>query len=219
MDLNELRKLHREALSKAKAINETAKGEDRDLTDEENGQIESLLTEANDLKARIAAAEKGVDRQKRLATALKDLDESQGRQTSPDEIEDPMDAARRITVGQDRRELDLTCGFSNYSEFCETIRRKDTPSMSFAGDERLEFMAAAYGQNEAAGEDGGFLVPPEYSNRLLERAQQKLGIIEKCDKLVLKGNSIVVNGVVDHDRSGTTYRYGGVVAYWVDEAD
>lgn len=216
MKLKELRKQHWEVLSKARAVNDAAKAEDRELTDEESGQIESFLSEANDLKPQMEAAETSADREQRLATALTDLDKPQGRRTEPDSLE--VDDLGSIQVGKDRREDDLTCGFRTYTDFCQTIRQKDTPGSPFAGDERLDFMSAAYGQQEATGEDGGFLTPPWYSNRLLERAQKKLGIVEKCDKIVLKGNMIVVNGTVDHDRSGTTYRYGGVIAYWVDEA-
>lgn len=213
MTLAEMRQARAAKIKEATELNAKAKAEERALSDEENTKIDALLAEADGFDGQIKAAAEADQRQARLGAAQHSLAAPPGRKTTPD----ALDALKGAEV-KDNREDDLTCGFPTYDEFCHVIRSKDTPGSRFAGDERLDFMTAAYGQNEATGEDGGFLIPPVYSNRMLERTQERLGIIEQCDKLTLTGNSITVNGTVDHDRSGTTYRHGGVVVYWVGEA-
>jgi len=131
-----------------------------------------------------------------------------------------------ITVGGDRREDDPANGFKNFGEFCQVVKgagkdggRPDERLMIAAvGAEKAGGEKAPYGSNEGSGADGGFLVPPEFSNRMLERTEGELDIMGQTDRLTLAGNSITVNGSVDHDKSSTTYRYGGVIPYWVGEA-
>ena len=109
-------------------------------------------------------------------------------------------------------------GFNSFGEFARDVQAAEghTPS-----DHLQKVMAAgkASGQSEGVGAEGGFLLPTELSNNVMTRAQGVLGIMALCDwSQGIKGNSLEVVGYIDHDRSGTTYRYGGVIPYWVAEA-
>jgi HK97 family phage major capsid protein len=125
---------------------------------------------------------------------------------------------RAITSGLKHRVTDdKKGGFAHYGDFLRAVQVASKPGA--AVDENLLAMNAAYGNNEDSGSEGGFLIPPEYSNRIIERVEGQLPILAKCDRLTLTGNSVTVNGMADHDKSSTTYRNAGVVAYWVGEGD
>lgn len=116
-----------------------------------------------------------------------------------------------------RVEDDPQGGYARYEDFCSAVVSASTPGGMV--DENLLILNAAYGQTGESGADGAFLTPPEYSNRIVERVHGVLPLVSMCDQLTLQGSSVTVNGMSDHDRSGTTYRHGGVVAYWVGEGD
>lgn len=195
----------------AKAIRDAAKAEERDLTDEQGVKLDELLAKAEALEAEAVKLDQAEQRMARLGAAEAELATPRGRKSQP---EDP---AAGISVGKDLWEEDMKLGFPTYGEFCHIVKTASLPGAAM--DERLVKIRAAYGAHTGSGEEGGFLVPPEYSNRIFERAMTILPLLGQCDRLTISGNSITVNGTVDHNRNGTTYRYGGVVVYWVGEAD
>lgn len=209
--IEELRKAKAEAIKSAKAINDVAEAEKRELTEDEAAKVDDLLTEAERLEADVQAAEKAQQRSARLAANVADLDRSRGRKTEPDTTD--------VTVGKDLREDDPTGGFGDFGELARAVQAACHPGHMVI-DPRLQILNAAYGQAEYGGEEGGFFVGTDYSTKLYERVMEALDIIGKCDRVVIGGssNSLEVTASVDHDRSSTTYRYGGVVPYWVGEA-
>jgi len=213
LTIEQLRKARVNALEEAKSIEQAANDEDREQTKEEGERIDTLIDNAKVIGAQIEGREQADSRSERLATGLAELDEPEGRRTSPDSVMQPA----RVKVGKDRWEDDPQLGFKTYGDFCRTVKAASLPG-SGIDDRLLKIRAAAQGANTQSGEEGGFLVPPEYSNRIYERASQLLPVLNQCDRLTIGGNSITVNGTVDHNRNGTTYRYGGVVVYWVEEA-
>lgn len=197
----------------AKAITDAAKAEDRDITEEETAQVDTLLDEAEAYVPQIAKAEAEEARALRLATAVTDLSQAVGSRVEPDAIVQP---GAGVTVGATLWENDPKLGFPTFGHFCRSVKGACRPGSMV--DERLMKIVAAYGANTASGEEGGFLVPPEYSNRIYERTGELLPILEQCDRLTITGNSITINGMVDHAKNATTYRYAGLVVYWVAEA-
>lgn len=142
-----------------------------------------------------------------------------GKLATGDDGKTPAD----VTDVHDRVEDDPKLGFKSVEDFARCVKTASDPDRKADVDDRLRKVAevqskAPYGNNESAGAEGGWLVPPEFSNRILERAADELPIISKCDQIVLSGNSITINGAVDDDRSDSTHRYGGIVVYWVGEA-
>ncbi len=211
----ELRTKRAGVLKAAKTVNEKARTEDRDLTDDEKTDIDAKLAEAEQLEAGIAQIEADMARQNRLKTGMADLDKPLGRRTAPDSVEDEV---AKVIVGKNRLEDDPTGGFRSPNEQFRAIKAAGIPGAVSRVDERLLILNAAYGQSEESGEEGAFLLAPEFSNRIVERGMEIVPILKQCDRLTLGSNSITVTGLVDHDRSGTTYRYGGIVVYWVAEA-
>ncbi len=122
----------------------------------------------------------------------------------------------RITGVKDNADDDPKGGFKNFGEFVSKVKIAHTGGEV---DDRLKRIKAAQGQNEADGSEGGYLLVPEFSNRIVERmTEDPTGILARCDKYVMGSNALTILGVNDADRTAAATRYGGVIAYWVAEA-
>lgn len=73
------------------------------------------------------------------------------------------------------------------------------------------------GNNESVDSDGHFLVPPTFSTAIFERIYHNDELINRCDKYTCTGNQMVFPAVDETSRVDGS-RYGGVQAYWFDEA-
>jgi len=184
------------------------------LTKDEEQRMTAIVTELKGLEDKKVQAEKNEQLKKDMEARR-----TWGEQLAdaPEDIVEPDTESPAATV-QERVLEDPRCGFARYDDFALAVKKACDVGNGPVHN-NLRIMQAAYGQNTEVGADGGFLIPPEYSNRILERAQAVAPVIEQCDKLTLKGNSVMINGMIDHDKSSTTYRYGGVIVYWVGEAD
>ena len=202
----------------AQAVDKLAEQEKRELTEEEASKVDALLEEAKTLQAEIDKAKANDDRKKRLSDATASLSQPSNRTpgiTQALSLAVPDDAG--ISTGDSRVDRDPLGGFDNLNEYFIAIKAAGRPGHPV--DARLLTIEAAAGANTEYGEEGGFLVLPSVSNTFLEKAMAALPILAQCDKLTLTGNSVTVKGLSDHDRSGTTYRYGGIVVYYVGESD
>jgi len=121
----------------------------------------------------------------------------------------------RIGDVHDNELDDPMCGFKSSGEFLRCVKRAAAGSE----DKRLLIAKAALGQHTADGDDGGYLVPPELIGGIGERQKlDETGILGRCQKIAVAGNSITMNFVHDADASSSTQRYGGVVVYKPAEA-
>ena len=125
-----------------------------------------------------------------------------------------------VEVGDDNTvDNDPKQGFEDFGEYTKSVIVSSKKGNQV--DERLVKIEAkaAQGNNTLSGADGGFLIPPEFSNRLIERQTDQFSVLQHCDKITMSSNSLTINGCSDHDKNGTSTRYGGLVVYWVAEAD
>jgi len=182
----------------------------------EAGIIEEVEVD-EDIEGQVKAAVKGIG--EGLADSVKTLVKNE-----LDVAIKAIDKAGVLDVSKvhDGIEDDPTGGYKDTNELFREIKRGSTPGEVL--DDRLKFMRyqsvkAPTGNNEGSGSDGEFLVAPEFSNRWLQREGVGLGLINLTDNYTLTGNSLEVIGMIDHDKSSTTYRHGGVVVYWVGEGD
>lgn len=134
----------------------------------------------------------------------------------------------RVTGGTPMAEDDPLGGFKSTGHYLRDVKHACNPAQPFVSEELAAWQKmwgamnkAPSGQSEASGEEGGFAIIPEFSRQVITRVgEEDIGVIGACDLLsVGQGNSITVTGLVDHDRSGTTYRYGGLVVYCIAEAE
>lgn len=87
-------------------------------------------------------------------------------------------------------------------------------------DWRLEFQQrAALGANEKVGADGSYLVQADFSNQLLEAVAYESELASRCTEIPLsaKANSVKLPRIDETSRADGS-RWGGVRAYWADEA-
>lgn len=131
------------------------------------------------------------------------------RRTEP--VDDPNEeAARRAgDPGQKR-------GFASLGEQLLAVMRYER-TKGTVRDPRL--FAGPAGADEIAPSEGGFLVQKDFSAELLTRMYSTGDIVSRCRKIPISGNA---NGVkinaIDEDSRADGSRWGGVLAYWVNEA-
>lgn len=189
--LLELKQKRAAAFDKADAILKRAQAENnRSLTEAEIADIKAAKDEMATLKAQIEAEESVI--------------EMRGEMGQP---------GARISVHDNREDKP----FASLGEMLQCVRvAAVTPS---AIDPRLNPRAAALGLNEKVGAEGGFLVGTDVSKDLLEEMHESEVLAPLCDQVPISNdsNSIKINGVDETSRANGS-RFGGVQAYWADEA-
>jgi HK97 family phage major capsid protein len=182
-----------DALKRANELNAVT---DRALTEAEATELNGLMADIGTLNARITTAEQ---------LANEDAGLSAGGIV--------VREGAQITVN-DNRAADPTRGFRSFGEFAKSVIAAGVHGPR-GMDERLVIGAAApstFG-NEAAGADGGFLVPPSYSNELYRLTLLDNALLPFTSNVNVEGNSMVFPKTEQ-----TPWGTNGVRAYWQAEA-
>lgn len=185
------------AVASARQITDLAATENRDLTAEEQTQVDGFLATAEGLNSAIASQQRLIDAERSIAGTALEL---------------PEDA--RIEAGAPNLLQDPQRGFQSFGHFlgavCGAVVR---PS---AVDERLSLSAAAATSyaNESVGADGGFLVPPQYSSEIMSVIDGGESLFARVRQIPVSGNSFLFPAS-EETAHGTT----GVQSYWDGEAD
>lgn len=110
-------------------------------------------------------------------------------------------------------ESDPRRGFRNFGEYAQAVRTASMPGTR--PDDRLLIGAAApstYG-GEGVGSDGGFAVPPQYSNDIWTHSLEQNSLLPLTDNDNISGNSMV------YPKDETTpWGTDGIRGYWQAEA-
>ncbi len=181
-------------VKEARSLTDLVASEDRDMSDDEVAAFDAL-------RARIDAASAAIDRETALIA---------------DEARIGL-AAVSGPVVTDNREADPLHGFRTVGEFMQTVYQAEKPGKSI--DERLLIgggrNAAAPGvfANESAGQDGGFLVPPQFSQQIFKLSLGEDSLLPLTDNVEVSGNSMAF----PKDET-TPWGTNGIRAYWQGEA-
>lgn len=111
-------------------------------------------------------------------------------------------------------------GFASVGEFMNAVHEADVPGG--ARDKRLARISdAATGANEATGSDGGYLVPPEYADGILDLVKDESAIYPMARRVQINGNRLIEVYLNETNRKdpSTGSRHGGILAYWKGEAE
>lgn len=211
MDIQELQ----ERLQSLKADNDVilakAQAEKRDLSDEEGRQFDSNL-------ACFEATKKNIERLQQNDEHQAVLVAPNGRQTKPAPVADDPESLnpaprRPVITALPNPVLEKNGGFRSLGEMALHVRRSCMEGG--ATDPRLERLAAAstYG-NEASGGDGGFAVPPEFRNAIMQTVLGEESLASKCD-IVNTGSNTFTCPV---DETSPWQTSGGILANWDGEA-
>lgn len=184
------------AVEAARKLNDLAATESRDLSDDEQSQIDAHLAAVETLNAQIAREERLIEAERTMKGTALDLPEG-----------------ARIGAVENNVAADPQRGFAHFGDYLSAVR---TASMRpSATDERLLLTAgpSTYA-NESVGADGGFLVPPQYANAIMS-------VIEGQDSLLSRVRQIPISGTEFKFPANETTAHGtgGIQAYWDAESD
>ena len=224
-DLKALKAKLAEITANAKAITSAAKTEKRDLTDEQLGQVNAFLNEAETVKAEITAGEKELEAVRKVEALDADLKTSKGRKTAHDQLggarslSDEIKNESVLTSGMHDRVLDdAKRGFKNLGEFAGSVHGVANGGQP---DERLRIMGAAGDptQQQSVGADGGFLVPPSFSSTIYDGLQaDPQSLLALCDQYTIPfgTDSMTFPANAETSRADGSRR-GGIQGYWKSE--
>jgi HK97 family phage major capsid protein len=211
--------------AEAVKISDKAKEEGREPTEEESAEIDRLFAVAEEATTLATEAKKREDRAAKVDAARADLKKPRQRasQSNANVVNDPPPDpnAHQYAVSSDMHDNlldDPRHGWVTFNAFAAAVK---AAFLQRGVDEKLKIVAAAAGNTGLTGEDGAFLTAPEFSDQVYERTIMALQILQDCDRITLTGRANIINipYFVDHDRSSTTYRHAGVVAYRLAEGD
>ena len=188
------------AIKAAMTLNTVAADAGRDLSAEEQSQIDAHLADVEALAPQIA-------RQHALIEAARTAPVPAGAVP----LELPDDA--RIEAGLPRVMTDPQRGFAHLGQFAAAVRTAVLrPS---AADQRLHLEAAAASTyaNESVGADGGFLVPPAYASEILSVIESPENLFSRVRQVPVSGNTLIIPA-----NESTAHGTNGIQAYWDSEA-
>ncbi|WP_342617216.1 phage major capsid protein [Rhodoferax sp. GW822-FHT02A01] len=189
--LRELQARKSSTVTAMRAITDKASAESREPTAEENEKFKSLRAEAANIEA-------AIEREQDLIA----LEKSSGV-VIPDNAH---------IATEDNRNADATGGFKSFGEFASAVIQSHVGG-GRGMDDRLRAAAPTTFGNEAAGADGGFVVPPQYSSEVFALSLGEDAFIPMTDNTEISGNSMVFPKTEQ-----TPWGSNGVRAYWQAEA-
>ena len=210
-----LRRQAAAAITTAEGIQAEISAEDCALDDSEiesrATEIQSLVAQTNRLRTRADTLEE-LDRARIAGEALDDP-ESGG----PDPVADGG-VPRVPAIARDPRE-EGRCGFRSIADFALAV----VGQAQMRHDTRLDTLfrpeAAASGMSQGVGSDGGFMVPPSFSQEIWDGLNAMPdNILARCDQIPIEGESLTLIANSETSRA-TGSRYGGIRGYWLEEAE
>lgn len=110
-------------------------------------------------------------------------------------------------------------GFNHLGEYAAEVRksRGGVPSEKLNKHLNSELVKkSATSMGELVGSDGGFMVPPTFSDKIFERVYENNDLLKKTDNYTVTGNTMVFPRNNESSRANGS-RWGGVRAYWLEE--
>ncbi len=175
-----------------------------------DGEFDSkeLLDETKQLKDEIVSLEEQRDSLTEAIGDLNDLDEKLSKSTGRTVKPAPVDRSER-SFRVKEYEDDGTLGFRHLGEFAMTAMNHKVRGKT---DERLSRAATTYG-SEAVGQDGGYAVPTQFVNNIMEQVIAESSLLGSTDLLTTSTNSVTV----PVDETTPWQSSGGIIAEWGDE--
>jgi HK97 family phage major capsid protein len=189
------------------AIKKAVETEQRAMTPEEKKKVGELLTEIRSLSEELTLEQEEL--------AVDDIVNQSRRAPIRPTVDDKDEIMNRF-IHLPKKEL----RYSTLGEFVsDTIqadpRRAGKISNKLAAN--ME-MARASGMNETSPADGGFLVQPDMSSRLIEPLFAAGGdaILSRLNTTNVSGNGLNFKAISETTKSSSSW--GGIVMYWLGEA-
>jgi HK97 family phage major capsid protein len=215
-DIEALKRQWVECVDKAEEMRALTEGDDgRPLTEPETTEFNGLLEEADRLEVLIQDAQDAADK----AAVRAAVDDRRRRVDTAPSPRTRLNAGplSRVSYMHDRILDDPRRGFSGWGDFAMSIVDAFTPGRGVQ-DERLLKIAAASGMQQSQGSQGGYLVPPSFSQQIWDGLNQAPeNIMAMCDQYPVTGESLTIPANAETSRANGS-RYGGIQGYWLAEA-
>lgn len=197
---------HLEALNDLEILTATAADEDRDLTADELKQVQELSAKIDNLGTQLNAF--------RATEAART---SAGRKAASENGGKPLPGLPRArTVEPSPKKNAGTFDFANFGEFIMTVKNAGLKNdeRTEGANQRLTNATSTYG-NEGTGQDGGFLVPPDFRTAIWKKVTGEDSLFSRVEQFVTGSNSLTFpkDEVTPWDTTN------GVQAYWGGEGD
>lgn len=203
MDLKQARQKKADLLKQATAIHDKANAEKRPMTEEEMKLDDDLFAQITQTSDEIRRMERILEEERSMVSVRDANTEAQNRGETEARV----------------RAFDPAKPFKSFGEQMMAIWRAGDPNQRII-DPRLNAVGVASGLSEGVPSDGGFLLQPEYAAGLLRRTYEMGAISSRVRRLPIgaNSNSLRINAIDERSRVDGS-RWGGVLAYWTNEAD
>ncbi len=205
--IQELTQKKNALVKKAEAILDKADSENRDVTPEEQTEVNGLTAEAEHCAKQVTSRsalreiERGAET-RRLAEAA--------------EADDPGDAG---TPGDGSPSAERFAGLGDFAKAVIRAGVIHKTGVKEALDPRLEKLAAVSGMNEGAGAEGGYLVQTDIASGVITEAFETGQLLSRVRDLRCGDNSNGMEIPIEDESSRVKgSRHGGVQVYWAGEA-
>ncbi len=201
-------------------IQAVADTEKRDLTAEEQGDLDQRLNQYETLEVQLKQRRRLDEQTLRLRNPVPIVADTEGenRQTVPDipgrtagtsvDLTEEQRASIRVT---ERAVADPRWGWRSFGEFGAGVI--EASKRGGVTDERFTRALSIYG-SEAVGADGGFAVPPDFKSNVMVELEGEESLLARTDQLSSGSNSLTV----PKDETTPWQTAGGVLPYWTGEA-
>lgn len=202
---------------RAETIQANADGESRDLSEDEQEELERIFGEYD-------AAETKLKIRRRIAGLSGGLAESLGRRTQPEPPEGGTQGAAPVLPAQQpgtrpsapaqprSREETERWGWPSLGHFAMAVRRAH-PAAGMQADPRLFRGQPTTVSTEGVGEDGGFAVPPEFRREITQLVFGEESLVARTD-LMQSGSNV---WTAPKDETTPWQSTGGIQANWEGE--
>jgi HK97 family phage major capsid protein len=211
MSIEQLKARLAEIQDAATAIQAKADAEKRDLSEDEDKQLEGYMAEFDKTAA-------DIQRRERLEAQSAKLTASAGRKAAPNKVEntngrgkdDDFVEGKDIRVNRQTAAQGARWGWQGFGDFAYAVKNV---ALGRSVDDRLTNASLTTYGSEGVGPDGGFAVPPEFRATILQKVMGDESILSRCDQVQTSGYSITV----PKDET-TPWGTAGIQGYWDGEA-
>lgn len=203
-----------ELKEEANSIQARADAEKRELTADEEKEIEQIFASFEKCEADIERRERIDSINAKVATPGK-------RRTEPDDLQnrsggdgggrEPAQPKRRTVIEASDRDLRGKWGFRSSAEFLSAVLASSQKGGSI--DPRLVANAPTTYGSEGVGADGGFAVPPDFRTTIMQKVMGEDSLLSMTDQNPVSGNSLTFPA----DETTPWQSSGGIQAYWENE--
>lgn len=188
-------------------IQARADAESRDLTEDEQTEIDRIFAE-------FRRTEGEIDRRSRMVEIGNKVKETFGPRAEP-QIPESQAAAAGVRQSQRTPSVQVISnedrgkwGFRSFGDFALSVRAAGARNSAI--DPRLVANAPTTYSSEGVGEDGGFAVPPDFRQTIMQKVLGVESLLARTDQMTTGSNSVTFPA----DETTPWDSSGGIQAYW-----